>query len=148
LAGIDVSPFDGLQTSFYNDKDKTMNLRQFVMGSGLAAVIAFSCSQVFAADAAASATDATTAAPAATSKKSIRVANRAFSKTVQKTLLKTKGLEDTSITAFGNAKTGQVTLAGQIASEDQDHLAVETAKQVRGVTAVVSKLTLRQQGGG
>jgi osmotically-inducible protein OsmY len=148
LAGIDVSPFDGLQTSFYNDKDKTMNLRQFVMGSGLAAVIAFSCTQVFAADAAASATDATTAAPAATSKKSIRVANRAFSKTVQKTLLKTKGLEDTSITAFGNAKTGQVTLAGQIASEDQDHLAVETAKQVRGVTAVVSKLTLRQQGGG
>jgi hyperosmotically inducible protein len=148
LAGIDVSVFDGLQTSFYNDKDKTMNLRQFVMGSGLAAVIAFSCTQVFAADAAASATDATTAAPAATSKKSIRVANRAFSKTVQKTLLKTKGLEDTSITAFGNAKTGQVTLAGQIASEDQDHLAVETAKQVRGVTAVVSKLTLRQQGGG
>jgi osmotically-inducible protein OsmY len=148
LAGIDVSPFDGLQTSFYNDKDKTMNLRQFVMGSGLAAVIAFSCTQVFAADAAASATDATTAAPAATSKKSIRVANRAFSKTVQKTLLKSKGLEDTSITAFGNAKTGQVTLAGQIASEDQDHLAVETAKQVRGVTAVVSKLTLRQQGGG
>ncbi|EIM95711.1 transport-associated protein [Paraburkholderia hospita] len=148
MAGIDVSPFDGLQTSFYNDKDKTMNLRQFVMGSGLAAVIAFSCTQVFAADAAASATDATTAAPAATSKKSIRVANRAFSKTVQKTLLKTKGLEDTSITAFGNAKTGQVTLAGQIASEDQDHLAVETAKQVRGVTAVVSKLTLRQQGGG
>ena len=148
MAGIDVSVFDGLQTSFYNDKDKTMNLRQFVMGSGLAAVIAFSCTQVFAADAAASATDATTAAPAATSKKSIRVANRAFSKTVQKTLLKTKGLEDTSITAFGNAKTGQVTLAGQIASEDQDHLAVETAKQVRGVTAVVSKLTLRQQGGG
>ncbi|BCZ81575.1 hypothetical protein PTKU46_49690 [Paraburkholderia terrae] len=148
MAGIDVSSFDGLQTSFYNDKDKTMNLRQFVMGSGLAAVIAFSCTQVFAADAAASATDATAAAPAATSKKSIRVANRAFSKTVQKTLLKTKGLEDTSITAFGNAKTGQVTLAGQIASEDQDHLAVETAKQVRGVTAVVSKLTLRQQGGG
>jgi hyperosmotically inducible periplasmic protein len=148
LAGIDVSSCDGLQTRFYNDKDKTMNLRQFVMGSGLAAVIAFSCTQVFAADAAASATDATTAAPAATSKKSIRVANRAFSKTVQKTLLKTKGLEDTSITAFGNAKTGQVTLAGQIASEDQDHLAVETAKQVRGVTAIVSKLTLRQQGGG
>ena len=125
-----------------------MNLRQFVMGSGLAAVIAFSCTQVFAADAAASATDATAAAPAATSKKSIRVANRAFSKTVQKTLLKTKGLEDSSITVFGNAKTGQVTLAGQIVSEDQDHLAVETAKQVHGVTAVVSKLTLRQQGGG
>jgi osmotically-inducible protein OsmY len=125
-----------------------MNLRQFVMGSGLAAMLALSCTQVFAADAAASATDARAAAPAAPSKKSVRVENRAFSKTVQKTLLKTKGLEDTSITAFGNAKTGQVTLAGQIASEDQDHLAVETAKQVRGVTAVVSKLTLRQQGGG
>jgi len=125
-----------------------MNLRQFVMGSGLAAMLALSCTHVFAADAAASATDTRAAAPAAPSKKSVRVANRAFSKTVQKTLLKTKGLEDTSITAFGNAKTGQVTLAGQIASEDQDHLAVETAKQVRGVTAVVSKLTLRQQGGG
>jgi osmotically-inducible protein OsmY len=127
-----------------------MKLRQFMMCSGLAAVVAFSCTQAFAADTAASATDAaaTTATQAGTSKKSIRAANRAFSKTVQKTIAKTKGLEDTSITAFGNAKTGAVTLAGQVSSEDQDRLAVDTAKQVHGVTSVSSKLTLRQQGGG
>ena len=127
-----------------------MKLRQFVISSGLAAVVAFSGMQAFAADTAASATDAvaTTGTQAGTTKKSIRAANRAFSKTVQKTISKTKGLEDTSITAFGNAKTGQVTLAGQVSSEDQDRLAVDTAKQVHGVTAVVSKLTLRQQGGG
>jgi len=131
-----------------------MKLRQFVLGSGLAAVMAFSCTQVFAADAAASATDATATAStqasthAGATKKSIRAANRAFSRPIQKTISKTKGLEDTSITVFGNAKTGQVTLAGQVSSEDQDRLAVDTAKQAHGVTSVVSKLTLRQQGGG
>ncbi|WP_109483711.1 BON domain-containing protein [Paraburkholderia sp. C35] len=130
-----------------------MKLRQLMINSGLAAVVAFSGMQAFAADTVASATDAAaataaTATQAPTTKKSIRAANRAFSKTVQKTLSKTKGLEDTSITAFGNAKTGQVTLAGQVSSEDQDRLAVDTAKQVHGVTAVASKLTLRQQGGG
>ncbi|MBN3754433.1 BON domain-containing protein [Paraburkholderia sp. Tr-20389] len=127
-----------------------MKLRQFLMSSGLAAVVAFSCTHVFAADAAASATGAvaTTGTQAGATKKSIRTANRAFSKTVQKTITKTKGLEDTSITAFGNAKTGAVTLAGQVTSEDQDRLAVDTAKQVHGVTSVTSKLTLRQQGGG
>jgi osmotically-inducible protein OsmY len=129
-----------------------MKLRQFLIGSGLAAAVAFSCAPVFAADSAASATDAVAttkpAAQAGTSKKQIRAANRAFSKTVQKSISKTKGLEDASITVFGNAKTGAVTLAGQITSEDQDHLAVDTAKQVHGVTSVTSKLTLREQGGG
>jgi osmotically-inducible protein OsmY len=130
-----------------------MKLRQFIIGSGLAAAVAFSCAPAFAADQAASATDAaaatTQAAPqAAPSKKSIRAANRAFSKTVQKAIQKTRGLEDTSISVFGVAKTGQVTLAGQIESEDQDRLAVDTAKKVHGVTSVSSKLTLRQQGGG
>ncbi|MBN3762958.1 BON domain-containing protein [Burkholderia sp. Ac-20365] len=125
-----------------------MKLRQFVLGSGLAAVMAFSCTQVFAADAAASDATATTGTQAGATKKSIRAANRAFSRPIQKTISKTKGLEDTSITVFGNAKTGQVTLAGQVSSEDQDRLAVDTAKQAHGVTSVVSKLTLRQQGGG
>ena len=67
---------------------------------------------------------------------------------VQKVLFKTKGLDATSIAVFGNAKTGQVTLAGQIGSQDQDGLAVDAAKQVHGVTSVTSKLTLRAQGGG
>jgi osmotically-inducible protein OsmY len=104
----------------------------------------------FAAESSDAAPDATaaTARPAATTKKSVRAANRAFSKTVQKALLKTKGLEQASIAAFGNAKTGQVTLAGQIASQDQESVAVAAAKQVQGVTSVSSKLTLHEQGGG
>lgn len=134
-----------------------MNLRQLMMSSSLAAMVVLSSSHAFAAGPVAAASDAAVATVATTvtpgaqagdTKKSVRAANRAFSRTVQKTLSKTQGLEDTSITVFGKAKTGQVTLAGQIASEDQDRLAVDTAKQVHGVTAVTSKLTLRQQGGG
>lgn len=131
-----------------------MNLRQLMMSSSLAAMVVLSSSHAFAAGPVAVASDAAVAttgtpgAQAGDTKKSVRAANRAFSKTVQKTLSKTKGLEDTSITVFGKANTGQVTLAGQIASEDQDRLAVDTARQVHGVTAVTSKLTLRQQGGG
>ena len=131
-----------------------MKLRQVVMSGSLAAALAaISCMPVFAADAAAAAASAPAAtasstAPAASSKKSVRAANRAFSKNVQKSLAKTKGLDQTSIAVFGNAKTGQVTLAGQIASEDQEGVAVEAAKHVRGVTSVSSKLTLREQGGG
>jgi hyperosmotically inducible periplasmic protein len=130
-----------------------MKLRQFLMSSSLVAAVAFSCAPVFAADAAASATNATAAgtqsgAQTGTSKKQVRAANRAFSRTVQKSVSKTKGLEDTSITVFGNAKTGSVTLAGQITSEDQEHVAVDAAKQVHGVTSVTSKLTLRTEGGG
>lgn len=128
-----------------------MNLRQVVMSGSLAAVVAaFSCMPAFAANSADAAPDATvtTGKPDGATKKSVRAANRAFSKTVQKALSRTKGLENASIAAFGNAKTGQVTLAGQVISEDQDGLAVDAAKKVQGVTSVSSKLTLRQQGGG
>lgn len=131
-----------------------MNLRQVVVSGSLAALLAaFSTVPAFAADAA-NATDATqnaapaTSQPAPATKKSIRAANRAFSRTVQKALQKTKGLEQASIAVFGNAKTGQVTLAGQILSEDQEAVAVNAAKQVHGVTLVSSKLSLHQQGGG
>jgi hyperosmotically inducible protein len=128
-----------------------MNLRQVVMSGSLAALLAaFSTVPAFAADATDAAPDATaaTSPPSPATKKSVRAANRAFSHTVQKALQKTKGLEQTSISVFGNAKTGQVTLAGQILSEDQEAVAVNAAKQVHGVTAVSSKLTLRAQGGG
>ena len=128
-----------------------MNLRQLIVSSGIAAATAaLPFAQAFAAEPANAAPDATVATgkPAGATRKSVRIANRAFSKTVQKVLLKTRGLEQTSIAVFGDAKTGHVTLAGQIASEDQDGLAVDTAKKVQGVTSVSSKLTLRLEGGG
>ncbi|SDR49159.1 BON domain-containing protein [Paraburkholderia fungorum] len=131
-----------------------MNLRQVVVSGSLAALLAaFSTVPAFAADATdaaqnTNAANAVTSQPAPATKKSIRAANRAFSRTVQKALQKTKGLEQASIAVFGNAKTGQVTLAGQILSEDQEAVAVNAAKQVHGVTLVSSKLSLHQQGGG
>jgi hyperosmotically inducible periplasmic protein len=128
-----------------------MNLRQVVMSGSLAALLAvFSNVPAFAADSTDAAPDAgtVTSQPAAATKKSVRAANRAFSRMVQKALQKTKGLEQASIAVFGNAKTGQVTLAGQILSQDQEAVAISAAKQVHGVTLVSSKLTLHQQGGG
>lgn len=127
-----------------------MKLRQLVVSSGFTiAVAAFAYAPAFAADSAAGGSDSTSAVSAqeTPTKKSVRVANRAFSKTVQKAIFKTRGLEQATISVFGNAKTGHVTLAGQITSEDQDGLAVDAAKQVPGVTSVNSKLTLREQGG-
>jgi osmotically-inducible protein OsmY len=114
-----------------------------------AVVAAFSYAQAFAAESAnaAPAATAATSPQAGTTKKSIRAANRAFSRKVQKVLVKTKGLDDTSIAVFGTAATGHVTLAGQIASQDQDGLAVDAAKKVEGVTSVSSKLTVREEGG-
>jgi osmotically-inducible protein OsmY len=123
---------------------------KLVVSSGLAiAVAAFAYTPVFAANSTVDASDspAATSVQAAPSKKSVRAANRAFSKSVQKAIFKTKGLEQATISVFGNAKTGHVTLAGQITSEDQDGLAVDAAKQVQGVTSVSSKLTVREEGG-
>jgi hyperosmotically inducible protein len=123
-----------------------MKLPQLVVSSGLAiAVAAFAYTPAFAAGA--SDSTAASSVQAAPTKKSVRAANRAFSKTVQKAIFKTRGLEQATISVFGNAKTGHVTLAGQIMSEDQDGLAVDAAKQVQGVTSVSSNLTLREQGG-
>jgi osmotically-inducible protein OsmY len=139
------------QTLFsQTSKGSIMKLRHLVVSSGLAiAAAAFAYTPAFAADAvAATSGSSVSASNPAPSKKSVRVANRAFSKTVQKALFRTKGLEDTTIAVFGNAKTGHVTLAGQIESDDQEGLAVDAAKKVQGVTSVSSKLTLREQGGG
>ncbi|SIT48404.1 conserved exported hypothetical protein [Paraburkholderia ribeironis] len=128
-----------------------MKLRQLVLSSGLAfAVAAMAYTPAFAVDAtaAASGTIITTGKQATTTKKSIRAANHAFSRTVQKAIFRTKGLEAASIAVFGDAKTGHVTLAGQIDSEEQDGLAVDAAQKVQGVTSVSSKLMVREQGGG
>ncbi|WP_321803771.1 BON domain-containing protein [Burkholderia sp. BCC1993] len=128
-----------------------MTLRQIVVTGGLAVVLTACLNlQAFAderpdttgADAAVASTP-----PSGTSKKSVRAANRTFSRSVQKALSHTKGLEGKPITVFGNASTGRVTLAGQVESEDQDHLAVEAARKVRGVTSVNSRITLRPEGG-
>ncbi|WP_338641709.1 BON domain-containing protein [Burkholderia pyrrocinia] len=131
-----------------------MKLRQIVASGGLAVVLT-TCLQLQAfaderpdtagADVAATSTTSTTAT--GTTKKAVRAANRTFSRSVQKVLARTKGLEGKPITVFGNASTGRVTLAGQVESEDQDHLAVEAARKARGVTSVTSRITLRPQGG-
>jgi hyperosmotically inducible periplasmic protein len=99
-----------------------------------------------------SSSDATAAAPAASpapsSHSSDRATNRAFARRVQKAIFRTKGLEDTEIVVFAKAKTGDVTLAGFIVSEDQDQLAQDAAKKVPGVKSVTSKLTLQEDNGG
>lgn len=128
-----------------------MNLRQVVASGTLAALLAaFSCAPAFAAQAADAAPDATApaapAAPAAgATKKQIRAANHAFTMKVRKQLQHTKGLDQANIAAFGNAKTGQVSLSGQVASEDQIAVAVAAVKQVPGVTSVSNKLSLREE---
>ena len=90
-----------------------------------------------------SATNAVAPNQAYSTKKAERAANRAFAKRVEQTLYKTKGLEDSDIVVFANAKTGQVTLAGFVRSEDQDHIAQAAASKVQGVTSVQSMLTLQ-----
>jgi hyperosmotically inducible periplasmic protein len=99
-----------------------------------------------------SSSDATAAAaaasPAPSSHSSDRATNRAFARRVQKAIFRTKGLEDTEIVVFAKAKTGDVTLAGFIVSEDQDQLAQDAAKKVPGVKSVTSKLTLQEDNGG
>ncbi|AOK06250.1 BON domain-containing protein [Burkholderia sp. AU19243] len=128
-----------------------MKLRHIVVTGGLAvALLAGVNVRAFADERpdTAAADAAQTSTPAAgSSKKAVRAANRTFSRSVQKALSRTKGLEGTPIVVFGNASTGRVTLTGQVDSEDQDHLAVDAARKVRGVTSVNSKITLRAEGG-
>ncbi|RQR49554.1 BON domain-containing protein [Burkholderia sp. Bp9140] len=124
-----------------------MTFRQIVVNGGLAAVL-IACLQLQAfADEPANATDTDAAVASTQTKKATRAANRTFSRSIQKTLSRTKGLEGKAITVFGNAATGRVTLAGQVETEDEDHLAVESARKIRGVKSVSSKLMLREKGG-
>ena len=93
-----------------------------------------------------SATNAAASDQAPSSKKADRAANRALAKRIRLALNKTKGLENTDIVVFAMTKTGQVTLAGFIQSEDQDQIAQAAAGKVQGVTSVTSKLTLQEEG--
>jgi hyperosmotically inducible periplasmic protein len=119
-----------------------MNMRIWLAGIAATALL----STTAYAQTAASGTDAGTAAAAPTSKKAVRAANRAFSKRVEQALYKTKGLRTADIVVFGKAATGEVTLAGFIESEDQDHIAQDAASKVHGVTSVTSKLTMQEGG--
>ncbi|WP_321916166.1 MULTISPECIES: BON domain-containing protein [unclassified Paraburkholderia] len=92
---------------------------------------------------------AQTAAPAAPTKEQVRAqmkadkaANKAFSKTVWQAVYKTKGLEDTDIAVFSEARTGKVILAGMIMDASQEQIAQDAAAKVPGVQSVTSKLTV------
>ena len=80
-------------------------------------------------------------------KKAERATDRAFAKKVRQAIVRAPGVGNAQVTVFAKAKTGDVTLAGQIADESQDRAAVDAARQVPGVTSVKSKLQLRLEGG-
>ncbi|MBR7952693.1 BON domain-containing protein [Burkholderia cenocepacia] len=90
---------------------------------------------------------ASAAASPRAAKKAERAADRAFAKKVRQAIARAPGVGNAQVTVFAKAKTGDVTLAGQIADESQDRAAVDAARQVLGVTSVKSKLQLRLEGG-
>ncbi|WP_175767053.1 BON domain-containing protein [Burkholderia cenocepacia] len=90
---------------------------------------------------------ASAAASPRAAKKAERAADRAFAKKVRQAIARAPGVGNAQVTVFAKAKTGDVTLAGQIADEPQDRVAVDAARQVPGVTSVKSKLQLRLEGG-
>ena len=90
---------------------------------------------------------ASAAASPRAAKKAERAADRAFAKKVRQAIVRAPGVGNAQVTVFAKAKTGDVTLAGQIADESQDRAAVAAARQVPGVTSVKSKLQLRLEGG-
>ncbi|CAB3966660.1 MULTISPECIES: BON domain-containing protein [Burkholderia] len=85
-------------------------------------------------------------AAARSAKKADRAADRAFAKKVRQAITKAPGIGGAQVTVFAKAKTGDVTLAGQITDQAQDQVAVDAARQVPGVTSVKSRLQLRLEG--
>ncbi|MBN3773152.1 MULTISPECIES: BON domain-containing protein [Burkholderia] len=85
-------------------------------------------------------------AAARSAKKADRAADRAFAKKVRQAITKAPGIGGAQVTVFAKAKTGDVTLAGQITDQSQDQVAVDAARQVPGVTSVKSRLQLRLEG--
>jgi hyperosmotically inducible periplasmic protein len=126
-----------------------MNLKNMVVGIAATALLStVACAQTQATNSMSqdSATNAAASGQVPSTKKSEHAANRAFAKRVKQALYKTKGLEDSDIAVFSNAKTGQITLARFVRSEDQDRIATAAAGKVQGVTSVTSKLTLQEEG--
>ncbi|MFL9871352.1 BON domain-containing protein [Paraburkholderia megapolitana] len=75
--------------------------------------------------------------------KSMRATNRLLSKSVIRTLSRTKGLDSTHI--FVKAANGDVTLSGTVTDPDQIDLAVKTAQGVAGVKSVRNLIRLQVQ---
>ncbi|WP_175976921.1 BON domain-containing protein [Burkholderia sp. BCC1047] len=98
------------------------------------------------AEQAASAAASAAASPHA-AKKAERAADRALAKKVRQAIVAAPGVGNAQVTVFAKAKTGDVTLAGQITDASQDRAAMDAARQVAGVTSVKSKLQLRLEGG-
>jgi hyperosmotically inducible periplasmic protein len=79
-------------------------------------------------------------------RKAVRAANRQFSRTIQREIYKDQDVDDIDIVVFGNVATGKVILAGFISDPSQEQAAINAARRVPGVTAVASRLTLREEG--
>ncbi|BAN26689.1 BON domain-containing protein [Caballeronia insecticola] len=81
---------------------------------------------------------------AATSKSSVRAANRQLAKQVQSALYKHKGLEAADVHAV--ARSGKVTLVGMAPDQKQIDLAGKVAEGVPGVSSVTNNLTVEEAG--
>lgn len=79
-------------------------------------------------------------------RKAARAANHELARRIHKQLVLTKGLQNSDITVFAMADTGEVILSGVISDASQDQLASDAARRVQGVTSVSSKLTIREEG--
>jgi osmotically-inducible protein OsmY len=80
------------------------------------------------------------------SKSATRAANRKFALNVQRAIYRDHDVGESDIIVFANAGTGRVMLVGLISDPAQEQTAIAAARQVAGVTAVTSKLTLREGG--
>lgn len=126
-----------------------MNWKNKVVGTAAAALLctlAYGQSQTTNSMSQEPAMQATSSDQAPSSKKAERAANRAFAKRIRQSLYKIRELDDADIVVFAKAKTGQVTLAGFVITEDQDRIATAAVGKVQGVTSVTSKLTLQEEG--
>ncbi|RDV00495.1 BON domain-containing protein [Trinickia dinghuensis] len=127
-----------------------MNLKSVLVAGALAACTyatanAETASTVKASEDSCTMLNMTTGTPTA-AKKAQRAANRELAHRVREQLSHTQGLENTSIVVFAMADTGKIVLAGLIQEANQDQIASDAAKQVQGVSAVNSQMTIREEG--
>jgi hyperosmotically inducible periplasmic protein len=107
--------------------------------------VTLSCA--YAQDAGASAFAAPVSAPtasAASGKRAMKAADRNLARAVRKAVEHRKGLDATRIAIV--ARNGNVTLTGSVPEAGQVDMAVQSAKGVPGVTAVVNRLDVGEVG--
>jgi hyperosmotically inducible periplasmic protein len=127
--------------------DKTIK-RMLQLAALAFGVLTLPCA--YAQDAAASASVAPASSPAASagsaasSKKAMKAADRKLARTVRKAIEHVKGLDATRIAIV--ARDGNVTLTGSVPAAPQVDVAVQAAKTVPGVTAVVNRLEVGEVG--